>query len=340
MKLIQSHKRILGFLVAVLSLSGFVSSSVGAEATTNSAQGLELSPTLVELNAVRGGTYNVKIKLRNVTASNLVYSVSANDFNSADETGSPHIILDSKLPATASVVEWIANIPQFSLASQVSKEINAQITIPNNAEPGGHYGVLRFSGSTPEISSTGVGLSASAGVLLLIRVDGNITEKANLASFYSANGNNQSFFFESGPINFVTRINNSGNIHLKPTGTVTLHDMFGGTVSTMSVNSDKANILPNSIRKFESQYDGPWMIGRYTADLTLGYGTKGQALTSTISFWVIPYRLILVSLFALVTIIFVLSKFIKVYNRHIIEKSKNEHKTKNHKITKEKRSKK
>jgi hypothetical protein len=327
----MSYMRLLnnffGFIVALLLFGVIISAPAGAQAANaNAAQGLQVSPALVELNAARGKTYNITLSILNVTASDLTYSSSVSDFNSADETGSPHIILDSKLPEIASVKTWISTVPEFTLAGRKSKTITAQIVIPADAEPGGHYGVLRFSGSAPEIKSTGVGLSASAGVLILIRVDGAITEKADLASFYTAQNSKQSSFFENSPITFVTRIHNVGNIHVKPVGSIELRDMFGGIIKTLPVNSDKSNILPNSIRRFEAQYNNPWMIGLYTVNLTLGYGLTGQAITNTISFWVIPYKIILGALFVLVTIIFILSRLIKVYNRHIIEKAKNENK--------------
>ena len=336
--------RILLGLASILSIfTGFVTTPVGAQATNaNAAQGIEISPALVELNAACGKTYNITLTITNVTASDLVYSSSVDDFRASDESGSPHIIMDNELslPVTASVKTWVDILPQFTLQAKKSETINVKIIIPADAEPGGHYGVLSFAGKAPELSDNGVGLSASAGVLLLIRVDGVITEKANLAAFYSSQDGKQNWFFETSskdsPITFVTRIQNEGNIHIKPIGSIEIRDMFGGIVSTIPVNSDKSNVLPSSIRRFESQYNSDWMIGRYTANLTLGYGTTGQAITSTISFWVIPYKLLLVGLLVLMTIIYILSRLIKVYNRHIIAKSKNEDKTKNKKHIKKK----
>jgi hypothetical protein len=326
-------KIIFGLIAATSVFGVFLTSPVNAQAANaNAAQGIQISPTLVELNAAKGKTYNIALTVTNVTASDLVYTSSLNDFNAADETGSPHIILDSKLPATASIVTWVATVPKFTLTAHKSMVVNAQITIPDNAEPGGHYGVLRFSGAAPEVESTGVGLSASAGVLILIRVDGTITEKANLASFYTSPTQNgkQGSFFENGPIWFVTRIQNEGNIHVKPVGNIEVRDMFGGLVANLPVNKDKSNILPNSIRRFDdAKLDKPWMIGLYTVNLTLGYGTTGQAITNTISFWVIPYKLILAILFVLVTIVFILKQMIRVYNKRITEKIRNEIKNQN-----------
>jgi len=331
-KRLRQSNIIFGIIAAISALTGLATASVSAQAANaGAAQGIELSPALVELNADYGKTYTVTIKITNVTASDLSYTTSADDFNAADETGSPHILMDSNLPATASIRSWVATVPQFTLRAHQSKVITAQIIVPTNAEPGGHYGVLRFSGRAPELTDTGVGLSASAGVLMLIRVDGAISEKASLASFFTAQSGKQSSFFETGSVTFVTRIKNEGNIHVKPVGSIELRDMFGGLVSTMPVNGDKSNVLPNSIRRFEGELKKDWMIGRYDANLTLSYGTHGQAITNTISFWVIPYKLILIGLFILATVVFIFSRMIKVYNRRIIAKSKHERTIKNKK---------
>lgn len=303
----------------------------------DTAQGVQISPALVELNAAKGKTYTVNLRVMNVTNGDLTYSTSVEDFAAADETGTPQITDNSNLPTTASIKTWVSVESSFTLGAHKEKNVDAIVTIPSNAEAGGHYGVVRFSGSTPNVESTGVGLTASAAVLFLIKVDGTIVEKASMASFFTANNDgNQSSFFENSPITFVTRVQNDGNIHIKPVGSVELRDMFGNILSTMPVNNDKSNVLPSSIRRFEAQYDNTWMIGPYTADLTLGYGTTGQAITNTITFWVIPYKIILVVLLVLATIMFILKRMLRVYNRRIIEKHKNENSTKNKNKTKNK----
>lgn len=307
-------------LIPSLVLLG--SASAGA-VSANDAQGLQISPTRQEFNASRGDILTINLKVMNVTASDLVYSTSVADFSAKDESGSPSINLDSNLGDMASIKTWVDTIPSFKLAAHQSLEITARVTIPDNAEPGGHYGVLSFSGMSPELQGTGVGLSASTGMLLLIRVDGDVVEKASLSSFFTSIGDSQTSFFENGPIGFVTRIKNEGNIHIKPTGKIEIRDMFGGITKQIDVNADSSNVLPDSIRKFDSSIPDKWLFGLYTANLTLGYGTTGQAITSTISFWVIPYKIILAGIFTLGTIIYVSMKVMKAHNQRIIERYKN-----------------
>jgi len=324
-------KKLSGIILIIFSVVLSISPIVGAQSAT-SAQGMQISPTLIEINAEAGGEYKISINVTNVTVADLFYSSSVDDFNSNDETGSPHIISDEELPTTASIKTWVSSITDFTLASHDSKDISAQITVPTDAEPGGHYGVIRFSGSTPSVDTTGVGLSASAGVLILIRVgsEDQIVEQADLASFYTEQNDKQSWFFENGPITFVTRVQNSGNVHVKPSGSIEVRDMFGGLTASLDINTQdpKSNVLPDSVRRFESELSNKWMFGQYTATLTLGYGTKGQAITNTIKFWVIPYKIILVGLFILFTLGFIFKRLIRVYNRRIIEKSKNENNNK------------
>jgi hypothetical protein len=210
----------------------------------------------------------------------------------------------------------------FSLAARKSEKVSATLTIPSNAEPGGHYGVIRFSGQAPEIEGSGVGLAASAGTLILVRVSGQVDEKLDLLTFSASRDGTLSGFFENGPLTFVVRTENKGNVHVKPSGQIEIRDMFGNKVETLKVNDVAGNVLPGSIRRFEATLDKQWLFGRYTADLAIGYGTNGQAITRTISFWVIPYKLIMIGLLALVTIVFILRTLIRRYNRYIINKAR------------------
>ena len=223
------RKIVFGLIATTLLLAGVFTAHAGAQAANNNAaQGIQISPTLVELNASKGKTYNINLGVTNVTGTDLVYKTSVSDFGASGETGSPHIFIDKKLTPASSVITWVDTAPSFALDAHKSKTVTAQINVPANAEPGGHYGVLQFSGTAPTLDRTGVGLSASAGVLLLIRVDGLITEKAELASFYTSatQSGKETSFFESGPVYFVVRIQNVGNIHVKPVGNIEVTDMF------------------------------------------------------------------------------------------------------------------
>ncbi|HUO62031.1 MAG TPA: hypothetical protein VMT96_01085 [Candidatus Bathyarchaeia archaeon] len=306
---------------AIGSLSLLLTTAAFAQAGS-AAQGIQLSPSIIELNAQPGGTYVLTVEATNVTAGDLNYKISTDDFTAKDETGAPSILQTSSLPPQVSVRTWVSSVPAFNLLSHQSGKVTFRVTVPTNAEPGGHYGVLDFSGTEPKVNGTGVGLSASAGTLLLVKVAGDIQEKAEFASFYTASSSKVTNFFETAPVNFVTRIQNTGNIHVKPFGFIEVKNMFGSTVATLPVNVTKSNVLPNSIRRFDNSFAGN-MFGPYTATVTLGYGTQGEVIMASTTFWVIPYRLIGTILLVLAFVLFILRRLLKAYNKRVIKKFQN-----------------
>jgi hypothetical protein len=297
---------------------------------TNAAAGLQISPALVELNGEPGKSYVLKEKVTNVTNSDLNYTTTVDDFGAKDESGAAKLLPRGDVPVSASMIGWVAAPASFTLVGKEVRTLSITVTIPQNAEPGGHYGVLSFQGTKPKTSQNSVAIQASTGLLMLVRVAGTVDEDLQLTTLSSEKDGKQSSIFENTPITFVTRLQNKGNIHVKPSGTITITDMFGRLVDTLKVNNDLSNVLPNSIRRFESTLTKDWMFGRYSAELTIGYGTKGQVVQGQIMFWVIPWKIVATILLVLVTLIFIVWRMIKVYNRHIINKYKqtNEKQTK------------
>jgi hypothetical protein len=317
-------RRLIGVSLglALLAATPAFAATQPASTTPPAAAGLEISPALVELNGDPGKSYVLKEKVTNVTVNDLNYSTTVSDFAAKDETGTPKLLPVGGLPSTASMINWIKVPNNFNLASMQSSNLTITVNIPANAEPGGHYGAVEFQGSNPNINGNSVGVKLSTGLLILTRVAGNINENMTLASLTAEKSGHQSSVFDSAPITFVTRLQNSGNIHVQPTGTITVTDIFGKLVGTTKVNSGSSNVLPNSIRRFESTFNPGWLFGRYTADLTIGYGTKGQVIQGQITFWVIPWKIVATALVILITLIFIIWQLLRANNKRVIRKYK------------------
>lgn len=327
------YKKVLVlFLVAFSICLGFNQSQAHA---TDGGQALSISPPIIQLKADPGKSAQGTIKITNMSSDPAKLATQINDFTAKDESGVPSIIFEDKNDDNRYTLKnWITTEKSFDLKSKESKTLQFTINVPANAEPGGHYAVVRFSvqGETP--TQTGVGINTSIGSLILLRVNGQITDTSKLADFYSATPRYvKSGFFENGPIGFITRINNTGNIHNQPTGTIKVYNMFGKQVGTLRVNGDPSdaknpprNVLPKSIRRFEQTLNTNWMLGRYKADLNLSYG-DGKVIQSTITFWVIPYKMIILTIVGIVALITALVIGIKKYNKFIVKKS--QHKSSN-----------
>jgi hypothetical protein len=308
-------------LIALL-MTGVISPSVAWAAAPNTGQALEISPPVIELSANPGQTITTNIKIRDVSNSELIVRGKADDFGAGDENGNPKVLLDEKEATRYSLKYWIAGVPDLRLVPREIKTVTVKIVVPKNAEPGGHYGVVRFTGTPPGLEGQGVSLSASIGALILLRVSGPVSEKIELVDFYAMHGLAKGGLFERGPIMFVERLKNLGTVHVKPTGSMDIFDTFGNLVDVVPINQPPRNILPDSIRKFEQPWNKRFLIGRYRARVNLSYGSQQKPLVAATTFWVIPYKLILLTIIILTLLFFTLRRAIRNYNRRIIAKAR------------------
>ena len=264
------------------------------------ADTLSVSPPKFDLFGSPGDVVNEKIKVRNDGASTLNYSSKVADFTANGDLGGVNISDDTKAPTTNySLAKWVTVQPaKFSVAPGQEKILNLIIRIPENAEPGGHYASVQLSLSGSATAGSGASVVSTIDSLILLRVSGNLTEKLSLDSFTTDNN-----YYPNGPVNFLIRTRNSGNVHVAPTGTIVITDMFGHKTQELDVVG--ANVLPGSDRLNKITWDQRGMVGRYTAQLVATYGQSRQPLTASVTFIVFP-PFLLALLIGLLLLIFVL----------------------------------
>jgi hypothetical protein len=330
-------KRSISHILIVLiftasSLGASIVPAIAAPATTQpnpakNGQALEISPPVITLSGNPGQTIKTQIYLRDISSSNLIVTNQVNDFVAAGDDGTPKLILKDEHNNPYSLKDWISPVPQLQLVSKEIKSLTITINVPANAAPGGHYGVIRFTGTPASLQSTGVSLSASLGALILFTVNGKTTENLSIQEFSVNHNEKTETVSESGPLNFVERFKNSGNVHEQPVGQVTITDMFGKKVGAVNVNLPPRNILPQSTRKFSQPLDNTVLgnkklFGRYHAKLSVTYGASKKVLTASLVFWVIPYRLIGTLIVLLIAGFFVLRFLIRNYNRRVVDRAR------------------
>lgn len=276
-------------IVALLSFSILFFAPTSARAANNKT-GLTISPLTFELSANPGDSLKRSIRVDNISDKAVNVSVDRRNFAPLGEEGQP-ALTEEETPF--SLASWINVTPeQAAIPAGGSHTFNFTIATPSNAEPGGHFGSIVFKTSISSAQAGGVAVGEEVGSLILLKLAGNVREQAYIESFKTAQG-----FLEQGPVAFESRIKNAGNVHVKPTATITITDSFGRKVTSLQVES--RNILPASIRKFNSSWEQKDLFGRYTATLSVTYGDKKQILTSTATFFVIPYKIIMVVLIIL-----------------------------------------
>lgn len=318
---------VVGVVSAILAAVTLLSIPKASAQSAGSGQALEIGPPVINISANPGQTVTTNISLRDISSSALIVRAEVNDFIAGGEDGTPKILLEEGETSPYSFKEWMDPLPVLTLEPKELRNLPLTFTVPDNASPGGYYGVVRFTGTPPELEGTGVSLSASLGSLILLTVNGEAKEALSIEEFSVNKEGRGGWLFEAAPLTFVQRLKNTGNIHEEPGGLVTVKDMFGNVVATLPINQPPRDILPQSIRKFEVPLDKTVigdriLFGKYTADLTVTYGADKQTVTSSITFWVIPYTLIGIILIALVGGFIALRFLIRRYNRHIINTSR------------------
>ncbi len=282
-------KRILTYL-SLTTLLAAIAYTPGAVHAESQPQGMAITPPTFELSANPGDTTSNSIRVDNLTSTSLHLTVATKNFTALGEEGQVGL---SDEESNFSLASWITvNKPEAVVPAKGSETFTFTIKVPANAEPGGRFGSIVFKTDVQPGSGSGVSIGQEIGALVLLRIAGEITERAHIEGFKPTQG-----FYEYGPIPFETRIKNEGNVHVKPTGTITITDIFGNKVASVPV--DAKNVLSGATRKLESEWPAQSLFGQYTATVSLQYGTNQQIITASSSFVAIPWRLLLVCLVVL-----------------------------------------
>lgn len=291
------------------------------------ASALTISPPLMEFDARPGDSLVDVMKLYNETQEQITLTASVQNFKAMNETGTPEFAAEG----TAGLSSWIKiDETTVTLAPGERKSVLFTVSVPGDAEPGGHFaGILWGTGETIE-GASGVGLMAKTGTLVLVRVAGLVQETGRIVEFATDKAS-----YDYLPANFALRFENTGNVHLKPAGTIEVKNMWGTKVASTIVNEDLANVLPDSIRKFEANWQksevapgaSEWQKerenfawGKFTATVVLNYGVGGQVVTAQTSFWVFPWRVTLFYVVLAVIVLLILIQGIRSYNKWLLKK--------------------
>lgn len=294
-----------------------------SQASDNTSEGLTISPPVVEINLEPGNSYEKTVKITNPTDSLVELYPVAMNFGAKDESGTPTFLSAEDDSYTFSMANWIKfDTEKVALTSQQVVDFEYTIEVPADVEPGGHYGVLFFSTKAPELATdqSQVAISSQVGVLILGKVSGDIKEEGSVEEFSAV----KSFYLKA-PVDLTARIKNSGNVHFKPNGDVTIKNIFGSEVGKITFNESSGNVLPDSIRKFDIQWNpnqSPFYkipIGKFTASLAATYGENNQSLASDVSFWIIPIWFMIVVGIVILLIIFLIIWTKKGQNKQVAE---------------------
>lgn len=310
------------YILAALILLGF-------SAAVPSALALTISPVKVEVTGEAGQTLRGELELLNEQAEQKVFFSSFENFEPSGDTGSPKFVGGGTGLAT-----WLATETSVTAVPGETVKVPYTITIPADAEAGGYFAAIFWGEQDPSVSKAGdVAIGGKLGVLILLRVAGDIVEEAGITDFAAADG---SRFHTGTPIGFTYRFSNSGGDRVVPLGDITISNVFGSETAVISANVTEGSVLPGSARRFQSSWGdatatstsgffgqakaqlADFHFGPYKAKLSVVYGATNQTAESELWLFILPWQLLSVVLLALLVALFLLKR----YNAWIISKSK------------------
>jgi hypothetical protein len=319
-------QQLLKKTVSTLAVTTFAIGVITAHAVT-------VSPAKAELTADPGETISDSFVIINEQNTDQTFYTSVENFESSGETGTPNFVASKEgLPG------WIKVDEKVVLKKGERLKVPYSITVPTNADAGGHFAAIFLSTVPPTAEDGQVSVGAKVGMLILLKVTGNIKEQGGLASFTLKEDGK---VFPNKPLTFVYRFKNDGNDRVEPAGEITVKNMVGMEVAKLNANDHKGNVLPASTRRFEVKLAGegdapavsaPFLdhvkyqkdnfaLGMYTASIGLTYGNSGAA-SGSLTYFMFPWQLLSVTLGIILVIVLLLIILVKHYNRWIIKQAR------------------
>jgi hypothetical protein len=279
---------------------------------------LSLSPVFFEFSVEPGAVIKDKIRVRNNTANSLDLAVGiqriAPGRNSEVEISDPR--------REDEYVSWIS-FERKSVTARPREwtDIPFTINVPDNAAFGYYFAFfLSQAGVEEEPGTAKVVGGVAVPVLLNVKAPG-AQISGNLIEFKTG-----SFINEYLPVEFTARVENTGNVHIKPRGNIFILGWDKRELAILEINESMSAILPGAERSFTANWNGGFLtrdkasgrvqidwdkplttlrFGPHTAYLLMTYddGQKDIALEERVTFWVIPYTLIIGIVIAIVILV-------------------------------------
>jgi hypothetical protein len=313
--------KLLALLMVLQLLPALVLGRSASAQTSTDGINLQISPLPIEINTKPGTSTGADLRVRNVGNKTEKLQVRLLAV-SEDDNGEVHL----SNPSTSDEwVKWVSFDRQtFDAPSNQWQTIKMTINVPKTAAFGYYYAVeyLRATEVAPQPGKA-VARGAVATFILLNADTIGAKREAQITSF-SADRKSYEFL----PAAFKVKMRSTGNVHVAPHGNIFIAK-GGKQVGVVDVNENRGNILPKGSRYFDTAWtdgfpvyqtkNGPdgqpildkkgqpqkslkWdfshanrlRFGHYTAHLVMVYdnGVRDVPLEATVSFWIVPWRVI------------------------------------------------
>jgi hypothetical protein len=318
-------KAILIFTAAIL---------LGVSPARANAQTLDVGiyPPVFQIQATPPSDVKIPFFVQNFTNTTIPFDISLKAFTANNqENGSVQFtdtpdFADPFLPERIQVLDEDNPIGNLTLAPQQKKDLTLEVQIPSNEAKGDYYLSLIFTSPVQPLESGTVSqetLSISSNILLSVGPLGN--PQGYIENFSAP------FFVSQGPVPFTVRVKNTSDHYVTTQGNIVIKNMFGQTIG--QVNLLPVNILANTVRRIPDDnqtnlnsqnyqqiknlintnlpvaiWPEKFLIGPYTASLTLALSDSGPILKREITFFAFPLEYLLAIAVIIALVIYIAAR--------------------------------
>lgn len=323
----------IGAAALVLSLSlglaGFgLLAHAKAAAPQDSGFNLEVSPSPLIESIKPGQNTTVELHIRNRNTITEQLKIELKKFRVKNEKG--EVQLSEESPTD--VAGWVKpQQPNFNIKSGELYTEKISVDTPNSAGFSYYFAIVVSRQNPIKQPSNKTTVEGKVAVLTLFAVDKPGAKRQFEIEQFSANHR----VYEYLPANLTLRVKNTGNTIVQPTGNIFIQRSSNSPkpITALDVNEKGSYILPGTTRDLSTSWEdgfpvfvakkdaantdaalhlewswgkaNHFRIGKYTARLVAIYndGQRDVPIQAEVSFWVIPWKLILIILFILAVII-------------------------------------
>jgi len=281
--------------------------------------GVQLQPAMIEESANPGDVLEQTMSIRNVSPNEQTYYLLKRDISGVTDNNQPIFAEEGAEVTGFEISSWLElSAEPVVVAPGATAQIAVKITVPANATPGSHFGGVFVTVEPPRLRESGASVGYEVGSIVSIRISGDVVESARIRSFST-----DKLVYSAANVKFTTRVENPGNVLIRPRGPLEIYDMFGKKVDMINVNDALGGVFPGTTRNFDIEWKSKdFSIGRYQAIVSLIYGEKGRETTvsQSTSFWVLPLNVILPVLGMLAFIVLAIYFGIKIHIKRTLDR--------------------
>jgi len=318
------YKRHFSFFSAAVAILFLLLVLPGQVRAQEAGLSLVTSPLPINLVTEPGKTVTTELRVKNNGSQPETLKIDLMKFRAYEETGKPQLL---EREPSDDFLGWVTfSEPVFTSVPEEWKTITATFTVPESASFGYYYAFVFSRAEDADIEAsrqTAVVGGTAVLVLLEARVPG-ASREIEVTEFSTDRK-----FYEFLPATFNVKLRNSGNVHISPRGNIFVEQGNTKNIALLEVNSERGNILPQSSRIFQASWKDGFPVyeqqtedgrvvfdengetveklkwdwndasklryGKYRAQLVLVYddGARDVPIEGEVSFWVIPWRLLL-----------------------------------------------